>query len=202
MSIFKKLKKMGGKKEKIEENTVGNNQIEEGMQKMVSQAEVSGAEEMKKLRQAICEQSFDATYKGLEIYVKVDDFTTLPKMIRVMELLQEYRTSDETYIDLKRDLVTITFRKSELDAAAHQLEKVRVTLTEEILNFTAIVQEMSNRYKLSPNWEGKKPVLIEKQKELEKRKLEYENDEQQLDKYIVDFYQQYTGFYSRLRENL
>lgn len=194
---------MGGKKANIEKNTAVNSQIEETrVQKMVLQTELSASEEMKKLCQAICEQSFDVSYKGLEIYVKVDDFTTLPKVIRVMKLLEEDKVNEGTYIDMNHELTAIISRKSELDAATHQLEKVRVTLTQEILNFTAIVQQMSNRYKLSPNWEGKKPVLIEKQKELEKRKSEYEENEKQLDKYLIAFYQQYASFYNRLREIL
>lgn len=198
---------MGGKKEKIEENTMGDSQIKqdtvpEMMTKIAPKIDLSGSEEMKRLCQTICEESFDARYKGLEIYVKVDDFKTLSTITRVMQVLREDNANDATYIDLHQELTIIISRKAELDTVAHQLEKMRITLTEEILNFTTIVQEMSNRYKLSPNWEGKKPVLIEKQKELEKRKSEYEKNEQQLDECLIAFYKEYTRFYNRLRENL
>lgn len=157
--------------------------------------EIRKSDEVLDLCKKVDGLTFERKYKGLEIYLQVNDFENIRDMNRMIELLEETVRTDVDYAEEKAKLEHIQLRKEDLDMAAHNLEKIRLSLTEEILNFSNIVKEVSSRYKLSPTWEGKKPILIEKQKELERRKSEYEKNEKQLDACFIEFYKEYTTFH-------
>lgn len=139
----------------------------------------------------ILDNPFAEHYKNVEIYVQIQAFQKMKEMVRMLNILDD-KYSDQYDCSLLNDkLQDFTENKKALDVAAANLETLRVTLTQEILNFTRIVKEVGERYKLSPNWEGKKQVLIEKQKELEKRKSEYEKNERQLDDCFSALYREF-----------
>ncbi|MFI3172078.1 MAG: hypothetical protein R3Y58_06915 [Eubacteriales bacterium] len=165
---------------------------------------------LKELGEDLLDAVWNKTYDSVEEYLRSDDFESLVAKQRLlsmleMEELQYLQKKDKelfhlSYLAIKNRMREIVARKKELDIAASQLETVRAPLANEIINFTNIVREVGERYKLSPNWEGKKPVLIEKQKELEKRKDEYEKNEKQLDRCFVAFYKEYKAFDQEFRE--
>lgn len=77
-----------------------------------------------------------------------------------------------------------------------EFRKVEKALREEIINFTNIVREMGQRYKLSPTWEGKKPILIEKQKQLEAKRRSYDKAEEEINEQLLSFYKEYQKMQS------
>lgn len=141
----------------------------------------------------ICNQPFRQTYKGIEIYLQVNDFVRVEEIYQAIRL---FETQGNKYdmTTLKTELDDIMENKSILDAEGKKLNVVRIALTSEILNFAKVVKGMGERYKLSPSWEGKKPPLIEKQKDLENKKMEYEEKEKSLDASFNKLYKTYAKF--------
>lgn len=144
---------------------------------------------------ALCEKIIATPFRGIfrevEIYLKSNDFEAISNQIELMRQLEQKGQEDRSYSLLLKRLESCVSRKEALDKAAWQLEEIRVPLLTEIINFGKAIKEVGERYKLSPNWEGKKPILIEKQKELEARKKEYEKMESQLNTCFLAFYQEY-----------
>ncbi len=68
-------------------------------------------------------------------------------------------------------------KKSEIDALLPDFQKTEKALSDDILNFSAIVKEIKSKYKLSPDWNGKKPALMKHSAELNIRKQKYIEDE-------------------------
>lgn len=137
-----------------------------------------------------CENPFKEQYQGIENYLQINQFERIKEMSLILQLMAEQNLYSEQTAELNAKLASTIQRKQELEVAAKQLESIRVPLTKEILDFTKIVREVGERYKLSPNWEGKKPLLIDKQKELEQRRDAYEKNEKQLDVCFVAFYKE------------
>lgn len=166
-------------------------QKNEGKIKIEKNIEIENNIEINSYRK-FCENSFQKQYRGIEIYLQVNDFERIKDISLILQLMAEQNLYSERVAELNAQLDSIILRKHELDSVANQLENIRVPLANEILDFTKIVREVGERYKLSPNWEGKKPILIDKQKELEKRRDDYEKNEKQLDACFIAFYKEVT----------
>lgn len=148
-------------------------------------------EEKYLLCRQICERSFEGVFRGVEFYLGSNDFLMMDIQKRVLEMTCA-KVDENIKEEMKNRLSQIMDHRAELDKEAAELEKVRIALIDEIIKFTQVVKELGERYKLSPNWEGKKPILIEKQKELEGRKQEYEEKEKEINKKFRALYREYT----------
>lgn len=98
---------------------------------------------------------------------------------------KEQVASEESAID---GLEKLYQEKRNLDQEVEQLSKEGEKLRQDIILFTRAVEEASSRYKLSPDWEGRKAPLMEVRKQLEARKVAYEEKEMRIDREAIELH--------------
>ncbi len=76
--------------------------------------------------------------------------------------------------------------KQSLDQDVEQLYQEAQKLRQDIMLFTRAVEEASSRYKLSPDWEGRKAPLMEVRRQLEVRRTAYEEKENKVNQKIQE----------------
>ncbi len=110
----------------------------------------------------------------------------------------------ETLTFLKDDIqVELKVAKKELIGLDKRIKTLRTEeriLRDAIISFTDSVSEVSARYKLSPNWEGKKPILIEKRNQLEAAKSAYEKKVQEINEMLEAYRISHSKLFGDIEE--
>ncbi len=113
---------------------------------------------------------------------KFDDFAETAeeifKVVREMNILKELKErlpgilNDKTFARIFTALTETVEKHSVLIKDMESLFKEEKKLTDEIMQFSKSASDMSNRFRLSPNWEGKKPQMIALGRQLDARREE------------------------------
>ncbi len=123
--------------------------------------------------------------KFAEACLKKADILNLALKEKFLKQMLDF--SEEVFLPLPQvpEIFTLELqlykdKKSEIDALLPAFQKAEKALSDDILNFSAIVKEIKSKYKLSPDWNGKKPTLMKHSAELNMRKQKYIEDESKL----------------------
>ncbi len=81
------------------------------------------------------------------------------------------------------------------------LSKAEDNLSDEIAEFIKTVHEMANKFKLSSDWEGKKPQMIAAGKKLSSRRLKLLEEEAKLDEKLKEMYREFAKLHKLFIEN-
>ncbi len=121
--------------------------------------------------QLISSAKFDATFKAFEKFY--EDFPHLTAEFTVLDRLAKLFPSAFAEGELADLLESYSVLSPAFEVATEQgkiLEQEQAVLTEEILKFTATVNDFSQKYRTSPDWEGKKQPMIALSKKLTERR--------------------------------
>lgn len=135
--------------------------------------------------------------KGSERIQKIISFLELWKMEKLgiyeTEFIESQVQREETEwcIHIEKYFQGLLIKIEEVEHKIMSLQIEEEHLKEEILVFTNMVNEVSNKFKLSPTWEGKKAGLIEQQKQLEERRNGYETKVKAVDSELEAMWQEY-----------
>ncbi len=113
---------------------------------------------------------------------KFDDFgetaEEILKVVREMDILKELQErlpgilNDKSFSRIFTALSETVDKHSVLLKDMKSLFDEEKKLTGEIMQFSKTASEMGNRFRLSPNWEGKKPQMIALGRQLDTRRQE------------------------------
>lgn len=149
----------------------------------------------------IIEKEFQVCREDYEKYVEGEGIYVLERMREVIEYWEENDKGifAKGYLfdnniegrDVKQAIEEAVDRLLVIETSIKQLRQEEKELRTAIINFTNIINEVSNKFKLSPTWEGRKPLLLEKRKELEVLKSAYEEKEDEINALIREYRNKY-----------
>ncbi len=157
--------------------------------------------------------SFSAQFNGFENFYK--DFENLEKEYIFLEKFNKKVTAlfDEIEIDeLSTKYKDLYNKFNEAKDKAILLKEEQDTLTKEIVKYSSTINEYKEKYKLTVDWEGKKPIMIALGKKLGENRESLVEKEGKLNDDIKEIYELYKDckvkflnnsdyFIGRLEEN-
>lgn len=164
---------------------------------------LKGREELVKAKtscQIIAKKKFDSKAKSFDEYIESQDFKELPLKSEVLGLIREmapeaYQTSDLPITEIGIAVQELLGDWSELEEEVKVLKEEGGVLRTDIHQFAATISELKNKYKLSPDWEGKKPAMMTYQSKLKERREEYLRKEKQVEEQLKVLYEDYAEVY-------
>lgn len=125
---------------------------------------------------------------SFEAYLEREDFSQLRKQKEWISAIAQMPEHLETPTELIRE----TYEQWEkVTKAVAEFHSESETLKKDILEFTKILQEVRTKYKLSPDWSGKKQSLLTLRGNLALRREEYEKKEERINQMILELYEMY-----------
>ncbi|MFI3213172.1 MAG: hypothetical protein R3Y24_07500 [Eubacteriales bacterium] len=143
-------------------------------------------------------------YEELQKEMETSDTSSIPTNPKTIEnklVNNENLTKIENYKNLLENILEeIKTVITKVDNQVIPFDTEAGHLKNDILLFAQAVNEASAKYKLSPDWEGKKTPLMQIQKKLEERRNIYEEKNKEIEKLLDNAYHEYAVLYVKLQD--
>lgn len=164
---------------------------------------LKGREELLKAKtncQSIAKKPFTSKAKNFEDYIECQDFKGLPEKAEVLRLVREvapetYQMTEVPITELGIAVEEIHGNWVEIQDEVDVLKEEGDVLRADIHQFVATINELKNKYKLSPDWEGKKPGMMTYQNKLKERRENYLRKEKKVEAKLNVLYEDYAEVY-------
>lgn len=190
----------------------GTISIEERMEKLMQEKEaiinsidelLKGREELLKAKtncQSIAKKQFTNQVKKFDDYIECQDFNGIPEKSDILRIVREvapeaYQISEYPITEVGIAVQEIYENWLEIEKEVDSLKGEGDCLRGDIHKFVATVNELKNKYKLSPDWEGKKPGMMTYQSTLKERREDYLRKEKQVEAKLNILYEDYAEVY-------
>lgn len=185
-------------KNKVERLMKEKTEIIEAIDEMLK-----GKEELikaKKCCEAIGEGKTKLVAKDFDEYIESQDFTELTDKMNVLSLIREiapemYEVSDLPIAEIAIAVKEVREQWLSIDAQVEEIKIEGDALREEIFNFAAAVNELKTKHKLSHDWDGKKPAMMNLQLKLNERREKYMKKEEKVELKLKELYEDYAEIY-------
>lgn len=190
----------------------GTISVEERLEKLRQEKEdimnlidelLRGREEIIKAKtncQSISKKQCTNQVKKFEDYIECQDFKSIPEKADILKLIREiapevYQVSEIPITEVGLAVQELYENWSEIENEVQVLKEEGDVLRVDINQFVATTNELKNKYKLSPDWEGKKPGMMTYQSKLKERREAYLRKEQKVDTKLEVLYDDYSEVY-------
>lgn len=151
-------------------------------------------------------KEFSEIVKTFDEYIECQDFKELPEKYSVIVLLREiapelYENETLPITEIGMAVQEVYTSWSEIESSAKELDAEGEVLRGEIQNFAIAVNELKNKYKLSADWEGKKPAMMGVQTSLKERREQYLKKEAKIEEGLKTLYEDYAEIYDAFSEH-
>ncbi len=150
----------------------------------------------------ITSAEFDAKFIGFEDFF--EDFPHLDEEYAVLQALHDtapniFSDSELEQLYSHYNILADAFKKASLESET--LKGEQEELSKEIIKFSSSVEECKQKYRFSPDWEGKKPLMSSLGKKLSKKREVLMERETALNKELRILYDGYPSMHSEFIKN-
>ncbi len=158
--------------------------------------------DLQKRIQNISSQKFNAKFKGFEHFYEDFPYLTLEfELLKKIRSLDEHVFSDSEQSELYSEYEILNSAFDEATKESISLKEEQDALTAEIEQFALTAAEYKQKYRLSIDWEGKKPFMVSLSKKLsEKRDILIEKETALSDELQI-LYEEYPMLHDSFCEN-
>ncbi len=129
------------------------------------------------------------------------DLTHIPADAQTLnEAFEHIEQKDDAFLQIHAGFNALLNEYTALVSECEELSVSQKKLSGEILNFTDLINLLSEKHKLSPDWNGKKQQMVKLSEELSVKRNNSLSEEARLNRKIVDFYKKQSSAYASFVE--
>ncbi|OON97963.1 MAG: hypothetical protein ATN32_00625 [Candidatus Epulonipiscium fishelsonii] len=135
-----------------------------------------------------------------ESFIDNENFELVKKTLIILINIQKLITVDETLQQLINDYAIVFNTLNQLTPTIQELLPIAASLKAEIIEFTNVVNQIQSQNKMSPDWNGKKPQLMQLRQQLVKKREQFIIDEENVNATILKVYKECQKLHENYKE--